>query len=67
VRLKSGDPFLYGRGGEEIIAVRKALARSDSGGSVKVHVVAGVTSAFAAPLVAGIPVTHRGLADQVKT
>jgi len=57
VRLKGGDPFVFGRGGEE------ALALSERG--VDVHVVPGVSSAFAAPLLAGIPVTHRGLAHGV--
>jgi len=57
VRLKGGDPFLFGRGGEEAEFLR------DRG--VKVHLVPGVTSAIAAPAMAGIPVTHRGLASQV--
>lgn len=52
VRLKGGDPFVFGRGGEE------ALALSRQG--IEVHVVPGISSAFAAPLLAGIPVTHRG-------
>lgn len=52
VRLKGGDPFLYGRGGEEVLACRAA--------GVPVEVVPGISSAFAAPLAAGIPVTHRG-------
>jgi uroporphyrin-III C-methyltransferase/precorrin-2 dehydrogenase/sirohydrochlorin ferrochelatase len=57
VRLKGGDPFLLGRGGEEVAACRAA--------GVPVEVVPGVTSAFAVPAAAGIPVTHRGLAKQV--
>ncbi|MET0966168.1 MAG: uroporphyrinogen-III C-methyltransferase, partial [Nakamurella sp.] len=57
VRLKGGDPFLLGRGGEEVAACRAA--------GVAVEVVPGVTSAFAVPAAAGIPVTHRGLAKQV--
>jgi uroporphyrinogen III methyltransferase/synthase len=53
VRLKGGDPYLFGRGGEE------ALALLDRG--IPVEVVPGVTSAIAAPELAGIPVTHRGI------
>lgn len=57
VRLKGGDPFVFGRGGEE------ALALSRRG--VVVHVVPGLSSALSAPLLAGIPVTHRGVSRGV--
>jgi uroporphyrin-III C-methyltransferase / precorrin-2 dehydrogenase / sirohydrochlorin ferrochelatase len=55
VRLKGGDPFVFGRGAEEVLACLKE--------GIPVTVVPGVTSAIAVPASAGIPVTHRGVAQ----
>jgi len=57
VRLKGGDPFVYGRGGEEVIACRRA--------GIPVEVTPGTSSAISVPQSAGIPVTHRGTASAV--
>jgi len=57
VRLKIGDPFVFGRGGEEVLRFREM--------GVEPSVIPGVSAVFAAPLLGGIPVTHRGVANQV--
>ena len=54
VRLKGGDPFVFGRGGEEALTLRE--------NNIDFEIISGVTSAVAVPAYAGIPVTHRGVA-----
>lgn len=54
VRLKGGDPYIFGRGGEELLFCQEA--------GIAVEVVPGITSAVSVPSVAGIPLTHRGVA-----
>lgn len=56
VRLKGGDPFVFGRGGEEVLHFRKF--------GYEAEVIPGISSSLAAPLLAGIPVTTRGIASQ---
>ncbi len=58
VRLKIGDPFLFGRGGEEYLYFRNKL-------QVTPIVATGISSSFSAPLSASIPLTHRGTSNQV--
>ncbi len=57
VRLKGGDPFVFGRGGEEALALEAAR--------IDYEIVPGVSSGVAAPAAAGIPITHRGVARSV--
>ena len=56
VRLKGGDPFVFGRGGEELLACLRA--------GIAVTVVPGVSSAVAVPAAVGVPLTHRGIAQE---
>lgn len=57
VRLKIGDPFLFGRGGEEYLEFRKW--------GITPLIATGISSSYAAPLIANIPLTHRGVSSQV--
>ncbi len=57
VRLKGGDPFIYGRGGEEALALQTA--------GIKFEIVPGISSALAVPAYAGIPLTHRSLSKSL--
>ncbi len=57
VRLKGGDPFVFGRGGEEALALAAA--------GIAFEIIPGVSSALAAPALASIPVTHRGISNAV--
>ncbi|MGH3518879.1 MAG: uroporphyrinogen-III C-methyltransferase [Haloechinothrix sp.] len=57
VRLKGGDPYLFGRGFEEVLACAEA--------GVPVTIVPGITSAFSVPALANVPVTHRGVSHEV--
>ncbi|KAH8920746.1 hypothetical protein BT69DRAFT_1199472, partial [Atractiella rhizophila] len=57
IRLKQGDPYIYGRGGEEVLHFRKH--------GIETRVVPGLSSALAGPLLAGIPLTQRGVSEGV--
>lgn len=57
VRLKGGDPFVFGRGGEEALALAE--------NNIDFEIIPGITSAIAVPEIAGIPVTHRGVSQDI--
>lgn len=57
MRLKGGDPFIFGRGGEEALALKKE--------GISFEIVSGISSSYSVPAAAGIPVTHRGCAASV--
>ncbi|GMH92683.1 hypothetical protein TL16_g12419, partial [Triparma laevis f. inornata] len=57
VRLKIGDPFIFGRGGEEVLYFRER--------GIEPVVVPGISASLAAPLLGGIPLTHRGVSNQI--
>lgn len=57
VRLKGGDPFIFGRGGEEVLAMIKE--------NIRFEIIPGVTSAIGAPTSVGLPLTHRGIATSL--
>ena len=57
MRLKGGDPFVFGRGGEEMLALLEE--------GIHVEFIPGVTSAIGVPTSAGLPVTHRGVATSL--
>lgn len=57
VRLKGRDPFIFGRGGEEALALKKE--------GIPFEIVSGISSSYSVPAAAGIPVTHRGCAASV--